>query len=534
VSGFSYIDVLNMRKTWTKAESAGKVRMDFMLLLLQRLRSGWMLAWLVMAIPVIAIGQNAFSPGGPDYKIVGSLPGDQVWPEIAVNTNGGWLVWQDNAADGSGFGIRAIKLDKQFVPTGQFFRVNQLTNYDQEKPRVALLSDGGAVVVWQGGQRGGERIYARFINSNGTFRTADVVVNTCTNEFQANPSVTVLVDGTVLVVWNSYGQDGDKHGVFGQRLSSAGLKLGPEFQINQFTANNQRSPVVATLADGRVVVVWVSEMQRYSTYTTVDIMSRVFMLNNEGLVPLTDEFLVNANAVCLCANPDIAVGADGGFIVVWSQNDSHTVTLGSAYGMGVQVRSGTTYLSTNSWDVFGRMFKPDLIPVSTPFRINTYTPGRQYAPRVKALGRNYLVVWTSDGQDGSREGIFGQFVSAAGGLEGVEFRVNTTFASQQIHPVIGTDGVSRFLVVWSQFQAGTSFDLFGRVYDLIRLQMRAVTGSVQMSWNTYPGGVYQVQFSTDALNWTDYGPARVAAGYADAIVLQPTNKSGLFRVIRVQ
>ncbi|MDW7980060.1 MAG: hypothetical protein RMH97_05790 [Verrucomicrobiales bacterium] len=490
--------------------------------------------WLIATAAVDAVGQNAFSPGGPDYKIVGSLIGDQVWPDAVGNTNGGWLVWQDNGADGSGFGIRAVKLNMSFVPTGQYFRVNQLTNHDQEKPKVALLPDGGAVVVWQGGRRGAERIYARFINSNATFRTGDILVNTYTNEFQTDPAVAVLADGSVLVVWNSYGQDGDLLGIYGQRLSSTGQKLGPEFQVNQFNSNNQRSPSLATLADGRIVAVWVSELQRYAVNATVDIMGRIYTLGSSGVVPLTDEFLVSQDAVCLCANPCVAPGQDGGFIVTWSQNESRTLTLGSASGTGTRVRSDATSLSTNSWDVFARIYGPDLIPTSPPFRVNAYTQGRQYLPRARAFGQNYLVVWTSLGQDGSREGIFGQFVTIKGGLIGTEFRVNTSTASQQFHPVIATDGASRFVVVWSQFQAVTGFDLFARVYDLIRLRMTPVAGGVQLSWNTYPGGVYQVQMSLNAINWTNYGQPRLATGFTDSVILQPTNNTGLFRVIRVQ
>ena len=39
---------------------------------------------------------------------------------------------------------------------------------------------------------------------------------------------------------------------------------------------------------------------------------------------------------------------------------------------------------------------------------------------------DYLIVWTSLGQDGSREGVFGQFVHGSGTPVGGEFRVNTT------------------------------------------------------------------------------------------------------------
>src|SRR5207244_8316092 len=98
-------------------------------------------------------------------------------------------------------------------------------------------------------------------------------------------------------------------------------------------------------------------------------------------------------------------------------------------------------------------------------RVNTHTYGDQYAPRISAAGTDYLLVWTSLGQDGSREGVYGQFLSGNGSLSGNEFLVNSTTASQQIHPAAASDGVSRFLVAWSSFGGGVnSFDLFAQRY----------------------------------------------------------------------
>jgi hypothetical protein len=76
-----------------------------------------------------------------------------------------------------------------------------------------------------------------------------------------------------------------------------------------------------------------------------------------------------------------------------------------------------------------------------------------------------MVVWTSLAQDGSREGVFGRFLSSSGSPVGNEVLVNTTTLSQQIHPAIASDGSSRFLVVWTSFVGGnTSFDLFAQRY----------------------------------------------------------------------
>ena len=102
-----------------------------------------------MARPIIT------PPTGSEYAIIGQLPGDQVWPDVAVSTNGGFVVWQDNATDGSGWGVSATRLDGTLSGTLESrSAVNVTGTNDQENARVALLKNGGAVFVWQGGVEG--------------------------------------------------------------------------------------------------------------------------------------------------------------------------------------------------------------------------------------------------------------------------------------------------------------------------------------------------------------------------------------------
>ena len=79
-----------------------------------------------------------------------------MFPQISVNSTGGYLVWQDNVVDGAGLGIAAQRLNANFSPSYGSFRVNQQTAGDQAKPQVAVLDNGGAAIVWQGGQPGYE------------------------------------------------------------------------------------------------------------------------------------------------------------------------------------------------------------------------------------------------------------------------------------------------------------------------------------------------------------------------------------------
>jgi hypothetical protein len=133
--------------------------------------------------------------------------------------------------------------------------------------------------------------------------------------------------------------------------------------------------------------------------------------------------------------------SDGGFTVVWSQR-------------GV-------VQTPETWDVYGRTFAANGATTNDSVRINTYTSGDQFGPRISRVGNSQLVVWTSLGQDGSWEGVFGQFLSD-GGLSGAEFQVNTTTISRQMHPAVASDGAGRFLAVWSSFVGDSSFDVYAQ------------------------------------------------------------------------
>ena len=132
------------------------------------------------------------------------------------------------------------------------------------------------------------------------------------------------------------------------------------------------------------------------------------------------------------------------------------------------------------------------------------------------------------------EGVYGQFLTGAAALAGVEFRVNTDIASRQINPVVSSDGASRFLVVWSSYANSGNFDLFAREYHLIQLSITPLVQGVRISWNTRPGSVYQVQTSTNYTQWSNYGAPRAAGGFSDSIDITNPANAAVYRVIRIQ
>lgn len=395
----------------------------------------------LLAIATSAVpSQGGFVPEGTEYAIAGTLPGEQVYPHASIKPGGGYLVWHDNITDGEGYGISARKLDSSLSGTLSVFRVNQNGAEDQERPVVSLLNAGGAAFVWQGGKQGFHHIYARFLSAAGTWTTGDVAVSSATNVYQLETSAITLTNGNVVVAWSSFNQvsSSSLRDIYFQILTPTGSKFGSETLANQVTAFNQRAAASAALSDGRFILVWVSEQQRFEN--SADIYARIYSATG---TPVGSEFLINPGTN-VCANPSVAASPDGGFTVAWAEKDLNVLA--------------------NSWDIVARPFSANALGGVTR-RVNNQTYGDQYSSRIAAQGPDYLVTWTSLGQDGAREGVYARYLQSDGTLSGIEFRVNTTTVSQQMHPTVASDGVARFLTVWSSFVGGAGvFDLYAQRY----------------------------------------------------------------------
>ena len=444
---------------------------------------------LAFALPAGVVAQTAALTASGEYLIAGSLPGDQVWPQLSLSPSGGYLVWQDNVTDPSGSGISARALDPNFMGAGAVFRVNQRGAGDQERSRVSLLNNGGAAFVWQTRVHPGlYNVGARFLSSANTWLTGDMQINAGARNFlkPPEPALATLTNGVVAVVWAAFNQVSlnSMSDVFCQFFTPAGVKIGDEFSINQFTPFNQRSAAIAPLAGGGFVVAWVSEQQRIQdsgapsallspaalavNRASVDVFARIYDANG---APLGNEFLVNVSSD-ICGNPSVAPTPDGGFLIAWGQKDMQAMT--------------------NGWDVFCRPFSSSGVGGAVS-RINTYLFGDQFAPQLSSAGTNCLVVWTSLGQEGLARGIYGRFLQPDGSPSGAEFRFNSLTDGSQRNPALASDQSGRFLAVWSSFvRQSRSFDLFanafvppGSVAAAVALQVRTAPARNLHRWQSF-------------------------------------------------
>lgn len=391
-----------------------------------------------------AVAINPLTNSGSEFAIVGSQPGDQVLPSLSLTPAGGVMAWQDNSLNRTYVGIGASLLNSADIGSKPF-RVNRTTLGNHIKPQVQLLANGSMIFVWQSSVSGIPCIYARFAKPSEkggvTFSTGEIRVNTFLKDQQVDPAVAALPNGDAVITWSSFGEDGTLWGVYARQYSATGKpETKKEFLVNQYISN-QRNPAVAALANGSYVITWISDGE--NAPSSVDVYARVFSVEGS---PVTDEIQVNTLNIGTnsCATPAVAPLNDGGFTVVWAEQNP--------------------FIPTNGWDVRARAFSASGAPEALDFAVNTTLYGDQYQPKIAAGSAGSLVVWTSMGQDGSQEGVYGRFLSGGTNASGAEFLINTTTVSKQMHQAVAWNGADHFLVVWTSFTGPSGFDLFGQSY----------------------------------------------------------------------
>ena len=211
------------------------------------------------------------APVGGEFEVNTYTNSSQEQPEISALSDGGFVVtWQSHGADGSGWGISGQQYNADGTTNGGEFVVNTRTSSTQYNTDVVGLEGaaGGFVVTWTsyGADGSSYGISAQMYDANGDRVGGEFQVNTYTSGQQNDPAITALPDGGFAVTWQSSNQDGSGWGVYAQRFDADGEKVGEEFQVNSETESTQYQPEITALADGTLVVTWSSYGQDGSSY----------------------------------------------------------------------------------------------------------------------------------------------------------------------------------------------------------------------------------------------------------------------------
>jgi hypothetical protein len=382
-------------------------------------------------------------PIGADVRVNTTINGTQTYPAVAALKGGGFVVtWTSQTTSGvAGNEIYGQRYDSLGVPQGSEFTVHSTSTGSQALSSVTALADGGFLVTWQSDQNGSSDIYARRYNASGVTTAPEFLVNASHQAGdQIYASAAGLTAGGFVVTWMSPGQAGNGYDIYGQIYSSTGVAQGSELPLfsvsgDQFfptvaalnnggfaltlsgpngsrgldilfarfgadgvlqgnftfptlvTAGDQDYSSVATLKNGRTVVVWSSDGEDGSG-------AGVFGTINDGVAHFFD-FRANNTTSGDQTYPSVTALSDGGFLVTWS-------SLGQ---------------DGSSWGVYGRRYDAAGSALDSEFRINATTAGTQIAQSiygsqdVATLADGHVVqVWSGTGT----EEVFYRLINAKG------------------------------------------------------------------------------------------------------------------------
>lgn len=131
--------------------------------------------------------------------------------------------------------------------------------FSRVNPAVGMNERGRYVVAWDGRGTGDlDGVFVRVYDERGVARSLELRANTTTAKIQSSPRAAMDDAGNFIVVWQSQDQDGSGYGIYARVFDRVGNPKTAEIPVNQTTAADQSAADVASLRDGRFVVVWQS------------------------------------------------------------------------------------------------------------------------------------------------------------------------------------------------------------------------------------------------------------------------------------
>ncbi|HEY2451099.1 MAG TPA: Ig-like domain-containing protein [Scandinavium sp.] len=422
-----------------------------------------------------------------------------------------FVTWHSDKIDTNGYGIEGVTIDIDASFYSEF-QVNTSTLGYQNFASTTSLPDGGFVVVWQNSVNNNVDVTAQIFNSSGMPVGGEFQVNAASTEYQGQPNVITLADGTFLVGYHSFeGADVVRLQHYGYSYDLDGnitgaVKIGSDQLITGNGVAVNRNVELSAMDDGGYMVVWQGANKAKTAW---QVMSAQYDANGH-LVP-GSEMLVGTMGYSGSADtPSKATVAtlDDGIVVISYQKDSgagdiyfriydsETQTfsneiLANQTVAGNQGTPGVAKLANGNfvinWDsnnnggldqsgrsTWGRIYTPQGMPVSDEFLVNSYMPGDQQQPvTVSRPGGGFVTLYVSQADIAPGAGTFGiyaQFFDDAGHRVGQEIRVNQLMKGDQISPMATFMEDGRLFVTWTDTESGVSDGsgsaVKGRIIDL--------------------------------------------------------------------
>ncbi len=336
--------------------------------------------------------------------------GIQEDPDIASDHNGNSIVvWKSTPIQGNAT-IHAQRYDAFGNLIGAEFQANNLTTDQQSKPSVAMDSDGDFVVAWQSFENNQNHIFTQRFNPDAIAQGSAIKINTAAiTNTATEPAVAMDGDGDYVVAWTS--NRNNDNDIYAKRFSHSGQVVNDEFRVNTSTQNSQVAADVAMDAEGDFVIAWQGQTATGAP-PKYDVYTQRYDKNGDAVA---GEDRVNTSIPNNQTRPSVAMDAAGNAVIAWTSDAQQL----------------------NSFNIDAQRYAADGSKVDGEFQVNTFNTGSQNQVDVAMdpLG-GFMMSWTSAAQDGDAGGIYAQRFLSNGTASGIETRLNTVTAGNQSNSTI--------------------------------------------------------------------------------------------------
>jgi len=298
----------------------------------------------------------------------------------------------------------------------QELRLNEFSGSAQARVALARDEDGGLLAAWDSRRQeeGSYGVYARRLDERGLGLSEEFAVNLYRLSHQMRPAV-LLDEAGAWMVWESWGQDGDRQAVLG-RAGDSGERL-----LSERVAGSQEQPVAASLGEGRRLAIWVTPGDAPGS---TKLAGRLFDARGEALGA---EFAISPVSGARDRVPSVAAAGNGDFVVAWTRE----LTDGSLAG------------------ILARRFHRDGSARGEEFFVAAggFEPSLDVAP-----GGAFAVAWQQP--DGQHTRARARLYSAHGDPLDGSFELSPELSGWQSGCAVAWGSDERLAFAWNQVSAG--------------------------------------------------------------------------------
>ena len=389
----------------------------------------------------------AYSGAAPEFKVNTNTAGSQISPSVTAMADGGWLVsWTSQDPQyRSPSQIYTQRYSIDGLPVGLETLAHADPLQAQQASSVTALAGGGWVVAWASGVGGDWQFDALAYASSG-MPSDPIRINSSQSAYnQSNSAIAALSNGDWLAVWSSWSHESGG-GVYAQRFSASGARVGGEFKVSDGSSTTPQAPAVTGLKSGGWAIAW---HQYDGASASNEIHWKAYSSTGMPVtVGSSTQFVANSYTANPQSNSAISGLSDGGWVVAWHSNGQDGDYAG----------------------IYAQRYDSSGLAVGAEFHVSTQTVSAQESPAIAALkDGGWLISWESVEKDDRyypEFGIYAQRYSADGSPVGGEFRVAAADTFNQYDSAIAARSDGGWISAWTSVgQDGSGGGIYAQVFD---------------------------------------------------------------------